>query len=249
MTQKSFTLKTMILSGLILCLSIFSASAQEITRKTLELPPFHSIYVNSKHNVYLKQTNKQEVRVEVLADIWSASEVKVEDGVLHINMQKEDTKNKSVWAKIDNIKLNPKMDIFITVTDIKTVHINGGGKLICENSIAADMLDLAVHGPGKMEFDIKGKTVKSTITGSGSMMLKGFANSNDVLLAGSGSLNAFDLEVTKTNLKLTGSGNAEVNVSDELNAELYGSGNIFHKGNTKMLKKKEYGSGNFVRKY
>ncbi len=48
-----------------------------------------SIYVNSNYTVYLKQTNKQEVKVEALADIYSLTEIKVENGVLLINVEKK----------------------------------------------------------------------------------------------------------------------------------------------------------------
>jgi hypothetical protein len=43
----------------LLALSIASFSFAQTTKKTLELPEFKSIYVNSNYTVYLKQTNKQ----------------------------------------------------------------------------------------------------------------------------------------------------------------------------------------------
>ncbi|MEQ8576586.1 MAG: DUF2807 domain-containing protein, partial [Fulvivirga sp.] len=95
------------------------AVGQDVTRKTIELGEFQSIYVNSNYTVYLKQSNKQEVTVEVLSEIYSISEFKVENGILHINVkQKKEDPNASVWAKIDNIKIAPTMNVYISVRDI-----------------------------------------------------------------------------------------------------------------------------------
>src|SRR5688500_9486436 len=100
----------------------FSVTAQ-VTKKTLELPEFKSIYVNSNYTVYLKQTNKQEVTVEALTEIFSATEFKVEDGVLLINIErKPDSPNKSLWSKIDDIKLNPTMKVYISMKNISELQ-------------------------------------------------------------------------------------------------------------------------------
>ena len=45
-------------------LSVASLAFAQTTNKTLELSEFQSIYVNSNYTVYLRQTNKQEVKVE-----------------------------------------------------------------------------------------------------------------------------------------------------------------------------------------
>ncbi|MBL6445252.1 DUF2807 domain-containing protein [Fulvivirga sp. 29W222] len=222
----------------------------EITKKTLELPAFHSVYVNSNYTVYLKQTNKQEVTVEALTDIYEISEFKVEDGVLHINVQhKKDEKNKSVWARIDDIKISPTMKLIISMKEIHKLKVNSSGKIISENSIASNDLDLAVTGSGSMDLDIKGREVKTKISGSGNIAVKGYASDNDISISGSGSVHAYDCELEQADVKISGSGICEIKVSDNLQAEIYGSGTIKHKGNTKSVTKKVYGSGEVERAY
>ncbi|GAA0893389.1 head GIN domain-containing protein [Fulvivirga kasyanovii] len=222
----------------------------EVTRKTLELPAFHSIYVNSNYTVYLKQTNKQEVTVEALTEIYEISEFKVEDGVLHINVQrKKDEKNKSVWAKIDDIKIAPTMKLIVSMRDVHELKVNSSGKIISENSIASNDLDIAVTGSGSMDLDIKGRELKTKISGSGSITVKGYASDNDVSITGSGSFHAFDCELEQAEVHVSGSGVCEIKVSDTLEAEIYGSGTIKHKGNTKSVTKKVYGSGEVERAY
>src|SRR6478736_343962 len=118
----------------LLFLAFSIATQAQVTKKTLELPEFKSIYVNSNYTVYLKQTNKQEVTVEALADIFAATEFKVENGILMINIErKPENPNKSLWSKIDDIKLNPTMKVYVSLKNVSELQVNGGGKIISEN--------------------------------------------------------------------------------------------------------------------
>ncbi len=233
---------------LLLSCIAFSGFSQT-TKKTLDLPPFTSIYVNSNYTVYVKQTNVVEVKVEALTEIFDASEIKVENGILMINMERKESTNKSLWGKIDDIKLNPTMKLYVSMKNVNALVVNGGGKIISENSIAADNLSLAVNGGGNLDVDIKGNTVKAEVTGSGNLNLRGYATSLNALVSGSGNLTSFSCPVETATAKASGSGNCELNVTNNLDAAVLGSGSIKHKGNTKTVTKKVYGSGSIDRAY
>lgn len=231
--------------------AIFAITAfGQVTKKTLELPEFKSIYNNSSYTVYLKQTNKQEVNVEALTEIYEVTTFSVENGVLLINVErKPDNPNKSVWAKIDDIKLNPTQKIYVSVKNITELQVNGSGKIVSENSLSAPNLSLSIGGAGSMDLDIKGDQLKLEVSGSGKMALRGYATACEGVLSGSGSLNAFDCPLETTKIKVSGSGIAEINVSNTLEALVLGTGSVKHKGNTKNTTKKVYGSGTVDRAY
>jgi hypothetical protein len=229
---------------------ISALSFSQTTKKVLELPEFKSIYVNSNYTVYLKQTNKQEVTVEALTEIFSATEIKVENGVLMINVErKPDNPNKSLWAKIDDIKLNPTMKLYVSMKNIDELQVNASGKIISENSLATNNLSLAVNGNGSMDIDIKGDILKAEVSGSGNLALRGYATSMDAMISGSGAINGYTCSIESAKVKLTGSGTAELNVSNAIDATVSGSGTVKHKGNTKTSQKKVYGSGSVERAY
>ncbi len=241
-------IRSLVLSLAAIVIAI-SGSAQAI-KKTVELPEFKSIYVNSGYTVTLKQSNKQEVVVETLPEIWDLTTLKVEDGILMINMErKPENPNKSIWAKIDDIKLKVPMKITVSVKEIKELHVNGGGKIVSANSLAADHLKLVLAGNGDMDLDIKSKEVKTEVAGSGNVQLRGYANTNDVSISGSGNLKAFGCELETAKVKIAGSGNCELNVSQNLESLVAGSGTVKHKGNTKAVTRRVYGSGNVERAF
>ena len=242
-------MKKLILSAAAVLLISLVSSAQ-VTKKTLELPEFKSIYNNSNYTVYLKQTNKQEVVVEALTDIYELTSIIVENGVLMVNVErKPDNPNKSVWSKIDDIKLNPTMKVYVSVKNLTDLQVNGNGKIISENSLAATVLTLSVSGAGSMDLDVKGDIIKADVSGSGKIALKGYATSIDANLSGSGDLNAFTCPLDNAKIKVSGSGDCEVNVTNSIEAVVLGSGTIKHKGNTKSTTKKVYGSGSIDRAY
>jgi hypothetical protein len=228
----------------------FLTGLSQNTKKTLELAEIKGIYNNSNYTVYLKQTNKQEVTVEALTEIYDLTRITVEDGILMINLErKPDNQNKSIWAKIDDIKVSPTMKVLVSVKNISDLQVNGGGKIISENSLASANLNLAIGGGGSMDLDIKGDVVKAEVSGSGKMAIKGYATSMDAVVSGSGSINAFNCPLEKAKIKVSGSGVAELNVTDTIEATVVGSGSVKHKGNTKNATKKIYGSGSVDRAY
>ena len=242
-------MKKLILS--LVVISVFSiATIAQVTKKTLELPEFKSIYNNSNYAIYLKQTNKQEVVVEALTEIYELTNITVENGVLMVNVdRKPDNPNKSVWAKIDDIKLNPTMKVYISVKNLNELQVNGNGKIISENSLAASPLNLSVSGNGTMDVDIKGDIVKLDVSGSGKIILKGYATSAEAVISGSGDISAYNCPLDAAKIKVSGSGACEVNVTTTIDALVVGSGSIKHKGNTKNTSKKVYGSGSVERAY
>ncbi len=237
-------------SLLAIMLLAFGISNAQVTKKTLELPEFKSIYVNSNYTVYVKQSNKQEVSVEALTEIYGLTTIHVENGVLMIDVErKPENTNKSIWAKIDDIKLNPTMKVMVSMKNITELQVNGGGKIIADNSLASSFLTLSVSGNGSMDLDLKGETIKAEVSGSGKLGIKGYATAMDVVVSGSGSVNAFNCTLETAKAKVSGSGLCEINVANNLEALILGSGSIKHKGNTKNVQKKVYGSGIVDRAY
>lgn len=237
---------TLLLASILAC----PWAGAQTTKKTLELPEFKSIFVNSNYTVYLKQTNKQEVTVEALTEIFGITEIKVENGTLMVNVErKPENPNKSIWAKIDDIKLNPTMKLYVSVRNISDLQVNGSGKIVSENSIATDNVTLGVSGNGTIDIDLKGNAIKAEISGPGNLNLKGYATSIDALVSGTGTLNAYNCSLETAKAKVSGSGSCLLNVTNMLDAMVLGNGTVKHKGNTKSAQKKVYGSGVVERAY
>ncbi len=229
--------------------SFIALSQSQVINEDIEvIEPFKSINLNAKYTVYLKQSNENKIEVRALKEIMDISTFDVENGVLNIDIKREE-KDRSIWEQIDDIKIAPKLDIFISMKEVERLTLNGNGKIVTENSISADNLKLEVYGPGHLEADIKGEKVTVHHSGSGLIKLTGYATHTDLHQSGYGKIEAFDFDLKTMDARITGSGNCEVNVSDELTAAVHGEGKLKFKGGTKKVTKKEYGSGKIERSY
>lgn len=231
-------------------LSILSAGLfAQVNSHNLNIVDFHSVSVNSRYTVYVKQSNKEEVKVEAQKELYDISEFYVEEGVLHIDIKREDSKDKSVLEKLDNIKLLPTLKVYVSIKDVQNLWVNGNGRLITENSIAADNLTIAINGQGSVDADVKGKNLDIAISGPGKMKLKGYADDMKLTMTGAGDLEAYECELATSSAKLYGLGSAQLNISDKLDVSIYGSGSVEVKGATKEVEKHIYGPGNVERTY
>jgi hypothetical protein len=84
-------------------------------------------------------------------------------------------------------------------------------------------------------------------TGSGDLILDGSANDHNFMTSGSGNLRAYDLSTENTNVRTTGSGNAEVDVSGKLDIISSGSGSVYYTGNPSLTQSIS-GSGRVVKR-
>lgn len=220
------------------------------THKELDLPEFHSISLNSAYSVTLRQSNKQEVAVTVEEDIWGISNFRVEDGVLHISVEQKDTgSKKSVWQKMDNIKIRPTMKVAISMVSIKKLTVNGSGTIKAENSVNANNMSLEMNGTGKIIMDLKGQNTTVDIYSEGEIELSGFCTTVKANVAGGGTLKAFNLEAKNANAKVRGRSLCQINVSETLEGNVLGDGELAHKGDTKNVKQSVRGRGKINRAY
>ena len=98
-----------------------------------------------------------------------------------------------------------------------------------------DLRGLTVSGSGKAELAQFGSTdLAVTLSGSGTIVLGGRVQTQNVTLSGSGSYQADTLVSQAATVHVSGSGAAEVSVSQTLHAMVSGSGSIVYRGNPQV---------------
>jgi len=109
------------------------------------------------------------------------------------------------------IDLLQRVKVHITIPHIKNLTLTGVGDIIAQN-----------------DFDLNGLNV--VLTGVGDIILKGATSTLDILLTGVGNVKSFDLNADICEVTLTGVGDVEVFVNDELKVTLSGVGKVYYKG-------------------
>jgi len=116
------------------------------------------------------------------------------------------------------------------MTDQFTVTLDGSGDIAMEE-VLVKSADLEIDGSGKLAMsDVIADTLSMNIDGSGDSALHGVVNHQTLSIHGSGNYDSQNLQSQVTVMKIIGSGDSKVWVTDELDVTITGSGNITYRG-------------------
>ena len=192
-----------------------------VVSSDLNLGDFHSLRVDCEADVYLTQGSERSVRVEIDQNLLNEVDTDIRNGEWEIDFD-------------ECVRNVTRFDVFITMPDIKSLTISGSGRVVSENVIEENFLDLNIRGSGSMDIAYEGADLNTDISGSGDFLLEGVAENFGVRISGSGDVRAFNLDTEVTDINISGSGDAEVRVEESLRVRISGSGNVFYKGDPSL---------------
>ncbi|HEV3326326.1 MAG TPA: DUF2807 domain-containing protein [Puia sp.] len=113
------------------------------------------------------------------------------------------------------------------------------------NVTAKSLTALTSSGSGSLDVDgvVQGKTVYVTLSGSGTVTLKGKSAEADITISGSGKLSANGLVTDAAEAMISGSGNTYITVNKTISGSIVGSGNVVYSGNATINSVSTVGSG------
>ena len=117
----------------------------------------------------------------------------------------------------------------------------GSGNIDINGKI--DNVEIIVQGSGNNNATLESSSIEITIKGSGDVKINGNTSDFKAMVQGSGDIDCFDLNSKTADVTIKGSGNCNITVSELLNASIYGSGDIYYKGNPDKIKSDINGSG------
>lgn len=199
-------------------------------KTTLDIDDFDELALSLSATVYIRQGSSQSVEIEAKESVID-------------NMRKEVRGDRWSIGFERNMRNTGDITIWVTVPELEEISVSGSGKIIGKNSLtASDELKLAISGSGSMQLDVATEKLSCVVTGSGNMSLSGRADKQRINISGSGDVRSYDLETKECVVRITGSGNSRVNVSDNLEANISGSGEVDYKGDPR-IKSRIVGSG------
>lgn len=203
--------------------------------KTLDLADFDGLKLAISADVMIRQGSSQSVKIEAQQNIIDNLKKEVKDGVWKIGFDK-------------NVKESESVKIWVTVPSIEELAVSGSGSITGEGKFSnLDDLSLAISGSGDIKLDADSKNLKVAISGSGNVQLAGSTGGASLAISGSGDISAFGLSTQTCNVKISGSGDSSVNVSESLEVAIAGSGDVYYKGRP-SVRSKVSGSGEVMSK-
>jgi hypothetical protein len=191
-----------------------------IVSENRTLADFQQIDLAVPGEVFLRQGTTQEVKIEAQENILDILETRVRKGKLEISFGKH------------HVGRHKDIKVYITVPQISFLKVSGSGKITGNTDFEVDDLSLLIAGSGDIDFGVlNANRIDSDISGSGNLYLNGDCAEHLSTISGSGRIRAFDMASVKANIRISGSGNAELSVAEHLKAKISGSGKVHYKGN------------------
>ena len=196
------------------------------------LDRFDEVRLSIDADVYITQEDDHRVRIVAQQNIIDELNFRIRNRSLTIGDH-------------HCIRSHDKIEIYISMSEIERLSISGSGTIRGENIFQVNDIELQVSGSGNLDLGIEGDDIEGRISGSGDMILEGKADSFDYSVSGSGDLSSFDFEVRKAHIQISGSGDAEVFVTDILDVRISGSGDVWYKGDP-SIDSRISGSGRII---
>lgn len=253
----------------ILLLAGFALNAQEKTAivydenaQVRKVPSFTAISVSSAIDLYLTQSNKNEVAVSATNDeIRDHIITEVVGGTLIIRLGDKGTWFS--WRKWGNYKTKA----YVSIKDIDALTASGACNVHLVNTIESPKIRIKLSGASDFKGNIKAGVLMYQLTGASDY--KGEVSANSIDIDGSGASNIeltgnvddlaievsgassaklFNLTAKGAILRASGASNIGVTVTEILRANSSGASDINYKGNPNVKESNTSGASNIRRR-
>jgi hypothetical protein len=132
------------------------------------------------------------------------------------------------------------VDVYCPV--LTGISMSGSGQFSGNDTIITSTFNINISGSGEINGTIECNTFSAGISGSGKITVTGSGSDSDIHISGSGAFYGNEFSINKATVHISGSGKANINVSENLYANISGSGEINYRGEPK-IESKISGSG------
>lgn len=203
--------------------------------RTSRLDGFTEVISNSNCNLYIGQGADYNVKVEGDDNIIPYIKVFTNNSRLTIETSSNKCFNSSY-----------PINVYIKMNELTRLTLNGSGDIECDSMFVGDCR-VFLFGSGNIDFRyIDAREIDAEIAGSGNINLIGNSNYTNLSIEGSGDIRAYKLYSGEVKASIEGSGNIYCFFYDLLTADIYGSGNIFFKGDSRRVQYRIDGSGKLI---
>jgi hypothetical protein len=212
----------------------------EIVTDVRNVSAFTILDVYDKIDVYYTQdttSNSYSVKVVTGKHLLSNVSTEVSGGVLQI---KNNNKCNFVRGSHNDVT------VYITAPYIENFIQDGVGVIYSANTMKQDSVNYSINNSGDIHLNVNVQSIKGSIYGVGDIYLTGNAQNHNVNATGECFVNAQNLQTSYSFINYTSTGQANLNVTGQLDAIINYQGNIYYSGNPSVIHKLGTGSGKVI---
>jgi hypothetical protein len=186
--------------------------------------PFDRVEIDGSGQVRLVQGERDEVFVGGDDRMQEGVQVERRGDRLHVSLP-------GAW-KFWN---NGKAQVEIRMRSVSRITMSGAADLYAPGVVRSPQLAIDIAGAGLTHFDdLRAGKLSFTISGSGEGQLAGRVEEMRLSVSGRGKVTAGQLQVGDAHVSISGVGNADLWVTDNLRVDISGAGHVTYAGQPKI---------------
>lgn len=203
----------------------FVKGSGTIISENREVKAFNKVSLEGIGKIIYKKGERQSVYILTDDNIMKHIETRTKGGTLWVRCAKHSTIKPS------------KLEIHVTAPSLD--GFSGKGKVAFQSDDAIETKEFSLSLTGKSVADLAlyAENLKTSITGKGSISLKGDIVQHTISMTGDGQINGLDIKSKLVSLSATGKGTAALFVTDTLSLDMKGKIAIQYKGTPEVVNK------------
>jgi hypothetical protein len=203
-------------------------TAQEPVERTLK--PFSKLVAGDKVMVRLVKSDRESATIKTQGIDAGSVTTEISGNTLSVGIHGESFTKKKVVVTLSYVHLD-------------AIAVNGGAEISTTALFKADSLSVDIKSGGMLYLDADIEYLSAKVIEGGILSAEGYATEQDLVVATSGTVSAFDLESETIKVKASTGGKAKINVEKELDAEVGSKGFVSYKGNPAKINRKVSSGG------
>ena len=215
-------------------------STGKIVKEPRQVGSFQFIELYDRVNLFISFGSEQSIMVEAGENLQEHISTEVSNNTLTIK-----NNNRCNWVR----SFKKDMTIFLTVSSLKGINCFGSGELRFLDSLSTDKFTIDMYqASGDAYLLLKTDHAElKTHTGTGTITARGTSDYLVAYVGGNGFVDASGTQAKRGLAVAVNTGYIKVNVSDELKADISGTGNIEYFGSPNV-KLTDNGKGGLIQR-
>lgn len=201
-----------------------------VLKETRKVSSFDGIDVSGAFDIIIRQGTAEEVTVESDANLLPLIRTEVVAGTLRIETRKP-------------VSHPTVMKVYVTVKDLKNIDVSGAVNIDTDGRLTVSELGIDASGASEAKMELAVQLLRLDCSGASKMKFNGSATEVKMDLSGASEIFAYDLLSDSYDIEISGAGNAQVNVSKRIRAEISGAGSVKYKGSPAEVDQSVSGAG------
>jgi len=147
-----------------------------------------------------------------------------------------------------NIRRAKSKKVYVTLPELKELKISSAGDCEGQTPFSCDELRLGISSAGDLSLEVVANEIYLDISSSGDARIAGSTNVLDVNLSSAGDLRAYDLIAKKVDVNVSSAGDARVHATEEISMNASSAGNIYYRGDARVLHSSSSSAGDIIKK-